>query len=418
MRVLFVADISPWPPNSGTRIRNLHLLRGLRRHHEVQLAVLEAAPGDASHLADMPAGTQFFPLEVPGAKPPALTGWAERLQTWKEAFGTWRTNIVRESDSPRLAPAAAAIVGMAADCDVVLVSRPYFASALLRAGLRKPFVIDYNDITTTIERTHMRLQPRNLYRFYLQVDVLKLYAFEQLMARRAWRSMVCKEEDRRFFRLARHKVHVVPNGTAVRPASDPALERPSHLFFVGTMSYPPNADAVSWFAREMLPTVAAGCPPEHPVRLDVVGQDPPDYVRELADGRTVFVHGRAASLDEFYGRAEVVVAPIRKGSGTKLKVMEALSYGKATVATTEAARGLDLRPGIDYERADTPAEFAAACLALLRDPGRRARLGRSGRERVHALYAWDSIGDLAARIVAGAECPTVVGTPPPGAGPA
>ncbi len=76
-----------------------------------------------------------------------------------------------------------------------------------------------------------------------------------------------------------------------------------------------------------------------------------------------------------------------------MKILEALGMGKAVVATSLAAEGIDLRPGEDLELADTPEEFARACARLLADPARRRRLGSAGRDRVRARYGWSAIGE-------------------------
>jgi glycosyltransferase involved in cell wall biosynthesis len=95
-----------------------------------------------------------------------------------------------------------------------------------------------------------------------------------------------------------------------------------------------------------------------------------------------------------------VVAPIRLGSGTRLKVLEALARGKALVATSIAVEGLDIRPGVDFELADTPTQFSAACIRLLGAPEARRRLGDSGRRRVLERYTWDAVGEAAHRVIA------------------
>jgi glycosyltransferase involved in cell wall biosynthesis len=84
----------------------------------------------------------------------------------------------------------------------------------------------------------------------------------------------------------------------------------------------------------------------------------------------------------------VYVVPLRIGGGTRLKVLEAMAMGKAIVSTALGCEGFDLVPGQELVVADTPAEFDAAVLALLRDPERRARLGRAGRRFAGSRYDW------------------------------
>jgi len=104
-------------------------------------------------------------------------------------------------------------------------------------------------------------------------------------------------------------------------------------------------------------------------------------------------------MSPHYDAASVVVAPIRLGAGSRLKIPEALVRGKAVVASSIAAEGFGLRPGIDIEIADTPEAFAAACARLLADPAARARLGASGRRHVLEKFGWDVIGKAAEKVL-------------------
>ena len=97
----------------------------------------------------------------------------------------------------------------------------------------------------------------------------------------------------------------------------------------------------------------------------------------------------SADLDKPYARAAVVVVPMRLGSGTRIKSLEAMAFGKALVATTIGVEGLDVRHGVDFLRADAPDDVATACVALLGDPARRQRMGAAARARVAAAYSWD-----------------------------
>jgi glycosyltransferase involved in cell wall biosynthesis len=90
--------------------------------------------------------------------------------------------------------------------------------------------------------------------------------------------------------------------------------------------------------------------------------------------------------------ATVYVVPLRIGGGTRLKIFEALSMGKAVVATTVGAEGLPVVPGQHFLQADTPGEFAQAVVTLLKDPARRHALGAAGRRLVEERYSWAQVG--------------------------
>lgn len=201
--------------------------------------------------------------------------------------------------------------------------------------------------------------------------------------------VVAKEEDRSFFpSSARERVSVLPNGITVPSAAAPQTDRADTILFVGTLEYPPNADAITYFATEVLPRIWSRRPE---TRFQVAGFGRGDHLRAvLADPRCAIAES-PAELASFYAAASVVVAPVRIGGGTRIKVLEALAYGKPLVTTTFGAEGIPLRRGTEVEFADTSEEMAECCLRLFDDPGRCRALGEAGRAMVMKRFDWDRV---------------------------
>jgi polysaccharide biosynthesis protein PslH len=82
---------------------------------------------------------------------------------------------------------------------------------------------------------------------------------------------------------------------------------------------------------------------------------------------------------------------LRIGSGTRLKIFEAMAMGKAIVSTTLGAEGLPIRDGVDISIADSPEEFSRKVCGLLRDPEERWRLGSAARQMVEQHYSWSAV---------------------------
>src|SRR6185503_7113005 len=142
--------------------------------------------------------------------------------------------------------------------------------------------------------------------------------------------------------------------------------------FTGSMDWYPNEDGILYFADTILPLIRRECPD---AQVTVVGRDPSARLRAAASGRGVRLTGTVEDVRPYMSDAAVYVVPLRVGGGTRLKIFEALAMGKPVVSTTVGAEGLPLVPGKHYLRADEPADFARAVVALLRDPARRRRLG-------------------------------------------
>jgi glycosyltransferase involved in cell wall biosynthesis len=168
----------------------------------------------------------------------------------------------------------------------------------------------------------------------------------------------------------------------LQPDSSPV--DPEALLFVGSLNYRPNADGVAWFVEEVLPRVRRARPG---AVLTIVGRGTPALLRRLA-APGVIVAGAVDDVLPYLRRASVVVAPLRVGGGTRLKVLEGLSMAKPVVSTTLGAEGLDVADGEHLLLADEPAEMAGSILRLLADPALGRRLGDAGRALAVERYGW------------------------------
>jgi polysaccharide biosynthesis protein PslH len=160
-------------------------------------------------------------------------------------------------------------------------------------------------------------------------------------------------------------------GLPERPA-DPLGVSPPRLLFVGMFLHLPNVDAAERLTESILPRVRASFPS---ASLDLVGPHLPAGVR----GEGVVVAGDVPDVRPYLDRAAVVTAPLRLGSGVRIKVLEALAAGKAVVASPRAVEGIDVVAGEQLVVADADGDFAAAVVELLQRPERRAELASAAR---------------------------------------
>jgi polysaccharide biosynthesis protein PslH len=158
--------------------------------------------------------------------------------------------------------------------------------------------------------------------------------------------------------------------------------------FTGSMDWLPNEDAMQFFCREILPIVRSE---EPEARLTIVGRAPTPAVRRLADDTAVQVTGRVDDVRPYIKDAAVYIVPLRIGGGTRLKIFEAMSMGKAVVSTTVGAEGLPVTSGEHVMLADEPRTFARAIVSLMRDAGRRAQLESAARALVLERYDWSAV---------------------------
>lgn len=194
----------------------------------------------------------------------------------------------------------------------------------------------------------------------------------------------CSEEDAGAFPGAR----VLRNVCGDPPAGLGGDRSSGILLFTGTMEWEPNVDAAEWMATEILPRVRVRVPR---ARLRIVGRNPTARVRELGGIAGVEVVGAVDSVWPELASASVALAPIRMGSGTRIKILEAAAAAVPVVSTTMGAEGLGMAEGREILRADRADEFAEACVRLLHAPREAEAMGlaaRAWRERTHGSEAF------------------------------
>ncbi len=170
--------------------------------------------------------------------------------------------------------------------------------------------------------------------------------------------------------VPRAKLAILPTPRPVEPQHTDPSPRPFHLGFIAGAALP-NVEAAAFLAREILPKLAP-----LPLRLLVAGPIGPQAAR-LLPPETTTITGWIDDVATFYRQVEIVLVPLRTGTGVSVKTVEAAAHGAAIVATAIGARGVALEPGRDLLIADTAADFAAAISRLLEDPALRTALRRN-----------------------------------------
>jgi polysaccharide biosynthesis protein PslH len=412
-RVLAVTSRLPFPPREGHQLRSWNLLKALATRHEVTLLSfarddddLDAVPAMRATLAAVEA----FPL--PAGR--AATGLVAA-----RSLGARRPFVAARYASPAL---RARIAALAAHADAVHFDMlPLMRHADLVPAATPVVYNAHNVEHALLAARAATLAPGRLRsmleRGFIAHQVPRLRAFEQAACRRAGLVLACSEADAAALRSLApgRNVAVVPNGVDLeghRPAASAATDAPPSLVFVGQMGWFPNRDGVHWFLREVLPRIHAARPD---VRFVLVGKADGLEV-PAAVAANVEVTGFVPDLRPLVHEAAVYVVPLRAGSGTRLKVLEAMALGKAIVTTTVGSEGIDLPAGEAALYADDADSFAASVLSLLNDPVLRTHLGRAARRAAEQRYGWDAIGlelldhyDLLPGIGAAAGEPPAVG---------
>jgi glycosyltransferase involved in cell wall biosynthesis len=190
---------------------------------------------------------------------------------------------------------------------------------------------------------------------------------------------------------AESRLSVIPIAVDTQ-ALQPAGRSPEsqHIVTLGTLHYPPNADGIRWFVREVYPIIQRRLPK---ARLTIIGKNPPQDFLELAAEQpaAITVTGYVPDLDPYMEAAAVMVVPVRAGGGMRVRILEAFARGMPVVTTTVGLEGIDAEPGVEVLVEDTPETFASAVMGLLSNPEWQAELALRGRQLAEQKYDWKAV---------------------------
>jgi glycosyltransferase involved in cell wall biosynthesis len=265
-------------------------------------------------------------------------------------------------------------------------------SAVARLPGRLPAVVwDLNDLESVKFFRSLALVPWSKGKPLRYLQTLGLYAQERRAARAAAVGFVCSEVDRRWAsRWLGGRFLVAPNAVSVPVEPPPVQDGAPTLLFVGFAGYEPNRDAADWMIESVWPLVHRRLPD---ARLLIAGDQPQRLRSWPAAPAGVELLGFVPDLAPVYSRAQVVVCPVRSGSGTRVKLLEAAAQARALVSTRIGAEGIDFEDGKSIVFAERAEDFADACVALLREPARARQMGGAAWQLVRRLYSRDAVID-------------------------
>ena len=198
----------------------------------------------------------------------------------------------------------------------------------------------------------------------------------------------------------RGPVHVVPVGYNARAAA-PAERRleigraPLSVSFIGSLDWAPNLEGLDWFLEQVWPKLHLAFPT---LQFHVAGRKTPARILTL-DLPNVFVHGEVPDAKAFLRSHPLTVAPILSGSGTRVKILDAMSTGRVVLTTSMGLEGIDAEHRREVLVCDTAAGFVAQLNWLLRDASRASEIGRAATELIRERYDFARIGFRLASLI-------------------
>ncbi|MDE0085784.1 MAG: glycosyltransferase family 4 protein [Candidatus Poribacteria bacterium] len=384
MKILFLSPTVPYPLTDGGRIRVFNLLKQIAQKNDVTLLALETQPTDAesiTHIQNLGIKVHLVPNS---SMLPRIS-----FKTLFSAFFKRQPITVARYNVPAYREKLRELLS-AETFDLVHYEMFHIAQFYSETDL--PRVLSQQNVDSAIWRRLQGETSNLFYKFAYWTQQIAFQRYERVISPQ-FDAVTCTSDiDAAVFQqhCAEEAVKVIPNGVDVAHYHpDFTSEAPAHLIYIGSMDWYPNEDAVSFFVEEVLPQIQNSVPD---TKFSIVGGNPSARVQKLGDREGVVVTGRVPEIKPYFAEATVFVVPLRIGSGTRLKILEAMAMGKAVVSTTVGAEGLALRDGEEIFIADEPKAFAEAVTQLLTAPSLRQKIGEKGRTRVEQDYDWRNIG--------------------------
>jgi polysaccharide biosynthesis protein PslH len=395
LRILWLKTELLHPVDKGGKIRTYFMLKELKREHHITYLTLD--DGSAAPDAREQASEYCHDLvTVPHRTSPKFSAgfYAELARNLASPLPYFMQKY--RSAEMQKAIAYHFIHGR----PDVLVCDFLVPSINVPAALPVPSVLFQHNVEAMIWRRHYEVQTNPVRKAYLRNQWRKARDYERKECRRYDRIVAVSADDRvtmeREYGLA--NVEEIPTGVDTdffRPGGKIGPE-PNHLVFTGSMDWLPNEDSIRYFTAQILPLIRKSIPD---IKLTVVGRSPFPGLIELGKrDPAIIVTGRVDDVRPYIERAAAYVIPLRIGGGTRLKVYEAMAMEKPLISTSIGAEGLPLSDGEDLLLADTPEDFAAAVVRVLRDRTLAQKLGARAATTVRERYGWDRVAERFADI--------------------
>lgn len=379
VRILFLTHVLPYPLDAGPKVRAYYVLRALAQKHAVTLLSFTRpsdTPAALAHLGEFCDKVITVPI--------TREKWREPLYFAQSVIHNQPYLITRDL-RPRMS-AAAREECRANPPDVIHADQLSMASYALDGAAARRTLDEHNAVWRIVQHmSETATNPITRQLFAREARLMKTY--EREMCQRFDHVFTVNEADHAALGLA-------PQNSSVAPICiDPEMEMvepaaaPADVVFVGNVFYPPNVDAVMWFAKNVWSRITSAT--NLPVRFVIVGAKPaPAIVALAAQDSRIIVNGYVPDLTDILRGCAAFVAPIRAGAGMRVKILDAWARGAPVVSTALGAEGIEASHGDDILIADEPADFADAILHLLGSPALRQQLARNARAKVQTRYNW------------------------------
>ena len=384
-RILVISAFVPFPPTNGFTMRVSAMVEA---YGKLGASVRLLCFGDELAVSDQPSASHLREVEViphPIASMSQAKDYLRRLGT----VGSRMPHAVTRFQSERMKKRVAELA-RTGRFDAIVCETPYML-VNVPPDLGIPVILSSHNVESSLLWRYVSLEKNPLKRWYASLEARKMTVWEQTAFAGCQAAIACSEIDANAIRQMCPALPIfdIPNAIDSETYKPFRSTDSSTLLYLGGMDWFPNRDAVEYFAQEIFPQVRGAIPN---ARFVIAGRSPSErFRRHFEHIPGVEFTGTQPDLRPSIGAATVVVVPLRIGSGTRFKILEAAAMEKPIVSTRLGAEGLNFRDGDEIVLADEPRAFAREVVSLLRDPERCTGMARAARRRVDVEYSFTAL---------------------------
>lgn len=383
MRVLMLTPYLPYPLLSGGQIRTYNLLKQLASSHEITLFCLIKDDSERDYIPEIKRYCKDIQVFRRSQHPFTMRNIVHT------AFSRYPFLVIR-NHVPSVIKATKRELERH-HYDLIHAETFYMMPHLPETST--PVIL----VEQTIESLGYESYAQKAWwplKKILDIDIQKIRHWERHYWDIADRLIVMSQEDKLAISQQvekPQKIEVVANGVDITWFNQ-IRKQPNHeptILFVGTFKWLPNREAVEFLVKKVWPLIHKQIPK---AKLHIVGNSPSQTVLNYANVQTgISITGNIPDIRDAFASADILIAPVFSGKGTRYKVLESLASGTPIVATSTAVEGLGLTPGVHVEIGDTAQSLAAKAVDLLHNPKRRLQMAEAGVSFLTKKYDWPII---------------------------
>lgn len=391
-KILFISPRPPWPLFSGGQIRVYHLLKALSKKHQIILAQYITEDETTDFIKELP--------------------FCYKIQTIKRRYKPWSFRTLFKSlfsIKPLLMNLYQNKMDMANLinwADLVWQECFYTADKIYKQSFstnndhknNKKLILGEQNIEYLAYKRYFQgliFWKKFLLWLPMRWDLIKMKYWEKKMWECAKKIVCVSEADKQIIEKEsrRSDVAIISNGVDTEKFK-PRIKIPESktIFFTGEYKWFPNKEAIDWLVKEIFPKIKEKIPA---AKLLIVGKHLPKWLRGLKDAG---VDEEVADIRDAYKKADVFLAPLKSGSGTKYKILEAMAMGVPVVTTFVGAEGLEGFEGFGMIGEKTQ-DLVAATVSVLEKPQKYEIMTKKAREYVKEKFDWKIIGEKLERLI-------------------